>query len=317
MSFPPGTEMFQFPGFASAAYGFSGGSSRRRGLPHSEILGSKPARGSPRLFAACHVLHRLLAPRHPPDALAFLDPPQRQPHRPTPRLAPGTSESPPPPGWTVQATTSLYKKPSRQERTQEPAYPCHLTRLPTDGRRGADASLASARPRNDARRLERTFMPADGLLSPPYDVQRTEPNIPDRRRHPSGYRSRAAGEGLPFRDGRAKNPSHEGTHRHDASLVGLGRLERPTSRLSGVRSNQLSYRPESHPFDRRCEAATRDGRKLAHPPGGRSHASGGDHGCAKGRADGGGPLCSRRCVNIAAWAAPRAEARSTGPKGAP
>jgi hypothetical protein len=25
MSFPPGTEMFQFPGFASAAYGFSGG----------------------------------------------------------------------------------------------------------------------------------------------------------------------------------------------------------------------------------------------------------------------------------------------------
>ena len=79
MSFPPGTEMFQFPGFASAAYGFSGGSSLRRGLPHSEILGSKPARGSPRLFAACHVLHRLLAPRHPPDALAFLDPQQRQP----------------------------------------------------------------------------------------------------------------------------------------------------------------------------------------------------------------------------------------------
>ena len=28
-------------------------------------------------------------------------------------------------------------------------------------------------------------------------------------------------------------------------LVGLGRLERPTSRLSGVRSNHLSYRPES------------------------------------------------------------------------
>jgi hypothetical protein len=28
-----------------------------------------------------------------------------------------------------------------------------------------------------------------------------------------------------------------------ACLVGLGRLERPTSRLSGVRSNQLSYRP--------------------------------------------------------------------------
>ena len=28
------------------------------------------------------------------------------------------------------------------------------------------------------------------------------------------------------------------------NLVGLGRLERPTSRLSGVRSDQLSYRPK-------------------------------------------------------------------------
>ncbi|CCG06611.1 unnamed protein product, partial [Pararhodospirillum photometricum DSM 122] len=30
-------------------------------------------------------------------------------------------------------------------------------------------------------------------------------------------------------------------------LVGLGRLERPTSRLSGVRSNHLSYRPNALP----------------------------------------------------------------------
>ena len=31
----------------------------------------------------------------------------------------------------------------------------------------------------------------------------------------------------------------------DGNLVGLGRLELPTSPLSGVRSNQLSYRPKS------------------------------------------------------------------------
>ena len=43
------------------------------GLPHSEILGSKPTRGSPRLIAACHVLHRLHAPRHSPNALKTLD----------------------------------------------------------------------------------------------------------------------------------------------------------------------------------------------------------------------------------------------------
>jgi hypothetical protein len=42
------------------------------GLPHSDIHGSKPARGSPWLIAACHVLHRLLVPRHPPNALLIL-----------------------------------------------------------------------------------------------------------------------------------------------------------------------------------------------------------------------------------------------------
>jgi hypothetical protein len=42
-------------------------------LPHSDIHGSTPARGSPWLFAACHVLHRLLVPRHPPNALIALD----------------------------------------------------------------------------------------------------------------------------------------------------------------------------------------------------------------------------------------------------
>lgn len=72
MSFPPGTEMFQFPGFASAPYGFRYGYRISGGLPHSEICGSKGARPSPQLIAACHVLHRLSVPRHPPDALRRL-----------------------------------------------------------------------------------------------------------------------------------------------------------------------------------------------------------------------------------------------------
>ena len=41
-------------------------------LPHSDISGSMPAYGSPKLFAVNHVLHRLLAPRHPPYALSIL-----------------------------------------------------------------------------------------------------------------------------------------------------------------------------------------------------------------------------------------------------
>jgi hypothetical protein len=43
------------------------------GFPHSEIFGSKLVRSSPKLFAAYHVLHRLSAPRHPPNALKALD----------------------------------------------------------------------------------------------------------------------------------------------------------------------------------------------------------------------------------------------------
>ena len=44
---------------------------RPAGLPHSDIGGSKAACASPPLFAACHVLHRLPEPRHPPCALSF------------------------------------------------------------------------------------------------------------------------------------------------------------------------------------------------------------------------------------------------------
>ena len=39
---------------------------------HSDISGSKPACGSPKLFAAYHVLLRLLVPRHPSCALSSL-----------------------------------------------------------------------------------------------------------------------------------------------------------------------------------------------------------------------------------------------------
>ena len=41
-------------------------------FPHSDIHGSLPVCGSPWLFAACHVLLRLLMPRHSPCALIRL-----------------------------------------------------------------------------------------------------------------------------------------------------------------------------------------------------------------------------------------------------
>ena len=39
--------------------------------------------------------------------------------------------------------------------------------------------------------------------------------------------------------------SSDSRRTHDETMVGLGRFELPTSPLSGVRSNQLSYRPNA------------------------------------------------------------------------
>jgi hypothetical protein len=66
--------MVHFPGLARTRLYIQRAVSRvhRDGFPHSEIPGSKPACGSPGLIAACHVLLRLLAPRHPPYALSSL-----------------------------------------------------------------------------------------------------------------------------------------------------------------------------------------------------------------------------------------------------
>jgi hypothetical protein len=74
LSFPPGTEMVHFPGFARVRLWIHRTVRRvyLRGFPHSEIPGSRPACGSPRLIAACHVLRRHLLPRHPPCALSSL-----------------------------------------------------------------------------------------------------------------------------------------------------------------------------------------------------------------------------------------------------
>ena len=66
--------MVHFPGFAPSHLWIQWAVRRfyQRGFPHSEIPGSKPACGSPRLIAACHVLHRHCLPRHPPCALSSL-----------------------------------------------------------------------------------------------------------------------------------------------------------------------------------------------------------------------------------------------------
>ena len=74
ISFPPGTEMFQFPGFASSGLCIHLEDTRMRGFPHSESRQSKALCASCRTFGAWPVLRRRLMPRHPPRAFLRLNP---------------------------------------------------------------------------------------------------------------------------------------------------------------------------------------------------------------------------------------------------
>ena len=165
------------------------------GFPHSEIPGSKPACGSPRLIAACHVLHRLSAPRHPPCTLNSLTKLECLTNR---RIL------------SLQIYLQTYKFDSvvNEHRLQDHWDP-HLR----ESRNRASPDATSCGPAGGADR-DRTDDPlvANQVLSqlsysPAFD--------------------------LPA----ARSPGAT------ATLVGLGRFELPTSRLSGVRSDQLSYRP--------------------------------------------------------------------------
>ena len=66
--------MFQFRAFPAYTYLIQCTLTRycRAGFPHSDISGSMRMCRSPKLFAACRVLHRLLMPRHSPCALISL-----------------------------------------------------------------------------------------------------------------------------------------------------------------------------------------------------------------------------------------------------
>jgi hypothetical protein len=74
-SFPQGTEMFHFPWFAPPALCIQAGVPRlfaTVGFPIRTSPDQRSVGNSPELFAATHVLLRLLAPRHPPHALSSL-----------------------------------------------------------------------------------------------------------------------------------------------------------------------------------------------------------------------------------------------------
>jgi hypothetical protein len=103
ISSPRGTEMFHFPRFASQVLYIQtrdDGTLLPPGFPIRKPPDHSLLGGSPKLIAAFHVLHRLLAPRHPPVALDIFPTQnyrlfncQRTIARPTPILPPSLVEA--------------------------------------------------------------------------------------------------------------------------------------------------------------------------------------------------------------------------------
>jgi hypothetical protein len=119
ISFPPGTEMFHFPGFAPQGLCIQPRVTgiKPDGLPHSGISGSKPACGSPKLNAACHALHRLQMPRHPPCALSNLA--VAKLHNPTKELVHNTTNH--------EKTRRAAPPPLHRQHYLRPAHPALMT----------------------------------------------------------------------------------------------------------------------------------------------------------------------------------------------
>jgi hypothetical protein len=208
---------------------------RKGGFPHSEICGSKGARASPHLIAACHVLLRLSMPRHPSEALIRLIiltklAPRGARHS-IDKAEMVTSQPRP----YCQTMSSIFSDPpwKRWRRRVNPPF-----------------TMSSLR---TAPRLKPRLGPQDLV---PSDRERTGVlvSLVPCRTAPCG--ARGAGRDRTDDLMLAKHalyrlsysPIPQGRFGRLSWVVGPGRLELPTSRLSGVCSNQLSYRPKEAAF---------------------------------------------------------------------
>ena len=273
--------MFQFPGFAPPRLWIRrGGGPLRAGFPHSEIRGSKAAPASPRLIAGCHVLHRLSAPRHPPNALVGACPP-----RPS-RAPPGA----PPPGSPRGDRRPASARASGPRRNREGrAAPSRAATGPATPREGGrpgaraahgaapppallsrcGAGLGAARvPRGLCCQTRFTMLRSGRGRSCPGPGRRA--SRARRLLHPGPRVARGAGwnsisslrgagrwsrpdsnrrppackaGALPLSHGPGPGPPLGAPPGAARRPVGPGRLELPTSRLSSARSDRLSYGP--------------------------------------------------------------------------
>ena len=197
------------------------------GFPHSEIRGSMGARPSPRLIAACHVLHRLSVPRHPPDALL---------RRLIALPRAGTKGPKTSAGKCADLCTCGFGRRSR-------LFPAHRRIPPT-----TDDEKPTSSPRSVYTHTLFTMSnistghggPANSCLLTTRCVDLSSA-WPSSGRRSSCVHSWWRRTGLNRRPPACKAGALPLSYAPGSDLVGQGGLEPPTSRLSSARSNQLSY----------------------------------------------------------------------------
>ena len=89
-------------------------------MPHSEISGSQPVSGSPKLIAAVHVLLRLSLSRHPPCALSSLTVSLRHASNEKRRLAVCSSD---PTVCVLAIASAIAVRGKRSPRREHPRHP--------------------------------------------------------------------------------------------------------------------------------------------------------------------------------------------------
>ena len=258
--------MFQFPGFAFVPYVFRykyllliSASPKTRipckptlssvheivvfgiteiegGFPHSEIRGSKLVRSSPRLIAAYHVLHRLSAPRHPPDTLKALD---RSHYRcpPLGRVDAILSDR-----SGLDRKTSLLRTYPGALRSSRAHCDCLLVFGQSEP---ADPERSFSTPR--ATKVDRIRFLFTMLNNPRFDHSNRETCMDAAVPGSGVWWSQTGSNRRPHACKARALPTElwpRSRTRKVGRVVGLGGLEPPTSRLSSARSNQLSYKPE-------------------------------------------------------------------------
>ena len=223
----------------------------RAGFPIRASADHSLFAGSPRLFAGSCALRRLLPPRHPPCALV--------------RLA--IQPQPAWPGRTRLLSTSLRflhslffaqalrfpggspprlaSAPTRTSQTvKDPPGPRPAGRSSPTRKRTRPCACGSPQPGGTARRIAATlFCFVLFRLASPDDTP-GRPASPRTGPREGPWWSQGGSNSRPPACKAGALPAELWP---PAGLVGLGGIEPPTSPLSGVRSNQLSYRPEPFP----------------------------------------------------------------------